>query len=302
MKMGHILAAFCLLAFALCASSSHAQVTWMTRLQPTSFSAQYNKVSSDAGLDDFGDFTLLLMGYFGANDRLNIIVQVPIASVYENEANLVDSSYWNGPRYIPFLEPQTFNAFTVGNPYVGIEITDNSRSAPIVQLGVRLPVVQPKGGIDDYINDRQLVAAVNGMGISSEQFEAFAPDQFSANIAVGHRFRRRHGKSDLETTLLGGATMMKQSGDTRTYFDFNPEFWLIRRKVEYGVGLHARLSGRSEEGSFFDRLESQLGFSMNFRPGRVHPVIHLRIPSVLGDSGNDRVSFFFGLHCTVAVM
>jgi hypothetical protein len=257
----------------------------MNQSRGSNFSLRVNKAIGDTTLQSFGDFTAIFGGYFACTEKIHLVCQVPYASSAKSETDTM--------RVYPAPYPTTYKSTmaVIGNPYVGVEIAEEWRTSRVIQFGVRIPNVSAD-------NTPRLEAATIGGVISHEQFEAFAPELFTAQGAFGKQFYSQKPNYWFHAKVIGGVSVLKYTkADEELCVDFNPEIWFLRQKVECGFGLSSRLLLTEAGKDFSDRIESQLGFALNLVSGKVRPGAHLRIP--MNGAVDSDIDFLIGGHVTL---
>jgi hypothetical protein len=162
------------------------------------------------------------------------------------------------------------SVFTIGNPYLGIEI-EKPLSPVFMEIGIRVPV--------DSENEGRYLGLYSDF---VDRMEAFAQDCFQVTFLVNHQYQ---GASGFGIRLRGGMaadfnTGKKEYGENsrELYLRYGAKAGWHYRKAILEVGLSSRWYLSKEDYADYPRHHHQMGFKLGLESGTVQPALFLRLP------------------------
>jgi hypothetical protein len=235
--------------------ASQAQSLWSTPYVPDQIALEVLQPTlQSAPSEDISVLTSAstLWGSYLVTDRVTVVAGMPIAHYQSTQVD----------------EPPTDVTETqIGNPYVGVGVS-STRVPLLVELGVRLPLA----------SDASLATRA-GQATDLAHREAFAPDQFAAQIIANTRWdwTRRFGFRFRGGPLLTTPTQ-DAPGTTEAYARYGVQAWKEGDRLVAGVGLTGRALLSERGGSFTDRTTHQATGTLIWNLPAVQPGLLIRLP------------------------
>ena len=183
--------------------------------------------------------------------------------------------------------------FLVGNPLIGVEIRKSgSTTGGYGTFAVRLPIA----------DEKRVFPIIYAFVTDFDRFDAFLPNQYSIQLGGGGRFDL--GAQDYELRFDIGATVMgiipeDSRFDTELFLKYYGQFWLMFPKVNLNLGLSGIAIITERDLDLSERIEQQLTFGIQLKPGKVRPGAFIRIP--LTDELSQSIEFVAGINLTFVV-
>lgn len=204
-----------------------------------------------------------------AGDHRMIVIEVPLAH------GSLDREFANSA------------STTLGNPYVGIEIGNDTNSAVAV-LGARIPIGQ-EWGDDDFATGLGIVSDMNRM-------PAFLTEYLT--LDVGGRGRIQAEESPMRGGILGTVSGMiptADNGDFEVLVNggvhlgyYEPRWWL-------STGVSGIWLASEPDADFSDVSTFEIGFTGGLDRGSLRPMVNVRVPLDEGLFFRQDYSIGFGL-------